>query len=63
MKREVESIMEDCNLKYRKDKGYNDLISAIGSVSPTIKTMDEYLDKGAEAIDRVLTIRKWMTGK
>lgn len=56
----VESMMADCNLKYRKGKTYNDLVIAIGNGYKNSfgksKVVREQL---AEEIDKILIRKRW----
>jgi len=57
--REIEKYMEECNLKYRKEKNYNDLLIAIGNVCKNRKNINDWLEKGAEEIDKILIRKNW----
>lgn len=59
-KTKVEEWMLRCNLKYRKDKNYNDLVIAIGNgFKNTFGDSKKALEQLAEEIDKVLIIRRW----
>lgn len=58
-KDKIESIMSDCNLKYRKNKNYSDLTVAIGNgYKDTYRITKKALDRIAEEIDKVLIRKK-----
>jgi len=56
----VESIMADCNLRYRKDKSYNDLAIAIGNgFENNFGKSEKARDRIAEEIDKVIIRNRW----
>lgn len=59
-KTKAEEWILRCNLKYKKDKNYNDLIIAIGNgFKDTFGDNKKALEQLAEELDKVLTIRRW----
>lgn len=59
-KAKAEELMSRCNLKYKKDRNYNDLIIAIGNgFKNAFGNNKKELDQLAEELDKVLTIRRW----
>lgn len=58
-KEKIESIMKDCNLKYRKNKVINDLYVAIGNGYKTFGNSEKVLEQIAEEIDKVLIRSRW----
>lgn len=59
--KKVEEIMSDCNLKYRHDKSYNDLVNAIGNgYKNSFGDSKKALDKIAEEADKVLIRKNWI---
>lgn len=58
--KKVESMMEDCNLKYRKGKIYSDLVVAIGNgYKNSFGKSKVILEQLAEEIDKVLIRKRW----
>jgi len=52
--KEVETAMDECGLKYRAGRGYIDLLGAVNRHGE--KSISEWLENGAERIDKVVTI-------
>lgn len=60
IKDKVESIISDCNLKYRKGRSYNDLVIAIGNgYKDAFGSNKKALEQIAEEIDKVLIRKRW----
>lgn len=60
---EIETIMKECNLKYRKGKNIKDLKEAFwGFGSLLHKNIDSHIEWALERADKVLTIN-WATLK
>lgn len=58
--KKVESMMEDCNLKYKKGKTYGDLVVAIGNGYKNSQGKSKVvLEQLAEEIDKVLIRKRW----
>lgn len=56
----VESMMEDCNLKYRKGKTYSDLVVAIGNGYKNNQRKSKVVrEQLAEELDKVLIRKRW----
>jgi len=61
--KELETMMHDCNLKYRKNKTMQDLRVAMGNACKnTSDNMQKILEQGAEEIDKVLIRKNWYIG-
>lgn len=61
--KEIESLMKDCNLKYRKGKSIKDLLNAFwGFGSLGHKNIDSHIEWSLERADKVWII-DWSTLK
>ena len=55
--KDIEKIMIECNLKYRKDKDIKDLREAFwGNGALSHKSIDSHIEWALERADKVLTI-------
>jgi len=62
-RKDIEAIMADCNLKYRKDKSIRELREAFwGFGSLRHKSIDSHIEWALERVDKVLTIN-WISLK